>query len=375
MKITIFELKKVLYYNKGLLFIILFFVIKIFSLILMDTPANLEMQTEEASYQYYLDKVQGGMTEEKISFFKEEAYELAQAKSEVQIINNLYYDGKLSREEYNNQFEVLKNKLILSKGFDVVYEQYLYAMENTDNRYLLSSNGWNGLLANETLNWSLYILLFLLIAPIFCDEIGSNMTIILYTQNNGGRNIAKYKIIIAVTIGVVLSVVNSIIDYSFYKMKYSLDHGTYPLQSLSYFGSSTKNISLAEGFFTIHGIKVLGVICLTIFILFFSIYLKNYSLVLLINTTFILLPFYTFSLQSFKYLIPGPLGLLLGTGFLRGGVYNITGFMNEKKYIFSEISSLHIVAVIGISILICVIMIYCILKNYTNLLYKSRGSK
>lgn len=372
MHVVCYELKKIFYHQKGWLYVLLFLAFKIVSLTLFNMPENIEMQNEISVFSHYLDKVQGKITEQINEYMTEEADSLSQADASLQNLNNNYYDGIIDRQEYEDQLKLLQKKLVNEKGFDVIFKQYEYARENPENRYILYTNGWGGLLSQEKLDWLFYILLFLLITPIFCEEIGSNMDIMILTQKNGGRYTANFKILISVFIAVLLSVFNSCIEYIFFLNKYGLKNGTFPLQSLSYFMNCEKEISLYGAFLGISCLKIFGAVCLTIITLFLSVSIKRYSFILLINTSIIMLPFYAFSIQSIKYCIPGPLSFLIATGFFRGDEYKTDKYTNQLKLVFQEISYSRLILIMLIVIGICAGMIYRISKKNTNIWYKKK---
>jgi hypothetical protein len=372
MQLAGYELKKIFIKHKGGLFLLIFLVIKIFSLLLFDRPVNSEIQEELTGYSYYLNKIEGIITEEKIEYLEVEAESLTNATSLIQQLNNDYYDGFIVRDEYETKIKTLQDVIIHKKGFDVLYSQYTYASEKPENRYILNTNGWDGLLSKEKLDWILYLLIFLIITPIVCEEYSNDMNVIILTQKNGGRCTTYYKIMISIILAFILTFINSMIEYIFYLIKYGLNHGEFPLQSLSYFSSAEKSISLLETFAYITCLKLIGAISLSIIILFVSVYVKKYALTLLMSSSLLIVPFYMFSVQFFKYYIPGPLSFLIATGFFRGNEYKTNTFTGEVIVIFREIPMFILLFLIVIISIICIIMILFILKINTNNWYKRR---
>lgn len=372
MRLVGYELKKIFFHQKGFLFVLLFLFIKIISLLVLDKPVNDEMQIELPRYSYYLEKVQGKITKETTEFFIEEATKLSDANVSLQKLNHEYYEGNIDKKEYKDRLKPLQETLENEKGFDIIYDEYIYAYEHPDNRFLLYTNGWDGLLSQEKLDWLFIILLFLLITPVFCEEIGSKMDIIILTEKNGGNYNSKCKIGVAITLAIICSILNTCIEYAFYLNKYGLENSGFPLQSLSFFGSTGKEINLFGAFVGISCLKLLGSICLTVLILYLSVYVKRYAIILLINTIILIFPLYTFSLQSTKYWI-SPLGFFVATGFYRGNEYRTDIFTGQTKILFQEITYSKLLLLVSVTICICVGMIVMILKKNTNIWYKKRN--
>ena len=367
MQLAGFELKKIFFYHKGLMFIILFLLIKPLSLVMLDSPVNQEIQEELTGYTYYMEKIQGEITEETTEYMTTTSKLLTTATAFLQQLNNDYYDGVIDFNEYEKKVQPIRDELKYKKGFDVLYNQYTYVREKPENRYILNTNGWDGLLSNEKLDWIFYLLLFLLITPIFCEEMGSNMEVILLTQRKGGRITANNKVVISILLAGLFTLMNSGVEYIYYMKKYGLKHGDYPLQSLSYFSNSDKSISLFDTFAYVTGLKLIGAVSLAVIIIFLSVYIRRYSLVLLISSALVLLPFYMFSEQSIKYYIPGPLSFLIATGFFRGNEYQTSVVTGESILIFREVPCSILRFFIVAVICICSIMIFLIRKRNTNL--------
>jgi hypothetical protein len=367
MEVINYELRKIFRYRKGIWYLLIFLMIKISSMAMLDKPVNESMFREIKSVQYYLDKVQGKINQKTITYMDKESAKIAQAEGSLQKLNNSYYDGKIDKKTYKERLKPLIKKLKDREGFDALFSQYNYAGENPKNRFLLNTNGWDSLLSKEHLDWFFYVLLFLIIAPIFCDEFLCNMEGIILTQKNGGKYLSLYKIGIAVVLTIVLSILNMGTEYLFSFYKYGLQHGNYPLQSLSYFADSSKNISLFGAFLEISFIKMIGAVELSIILLFSSVLIKRYALILLVITADIMLPFYLFSLGSTKYFVPGPLGLLLASGFLKGNEYISDSFSDQSRLSFQEISMLQISMILIITLCALCGMICVIQKKNANM--------
>lgn len=371
MQVGKFEFKKMFIKQYGVIIVLIFLILKILGLIIFDNPRNLEMYNKLYSYNFYLEHLQGKLTEEKKDFFLNEQNRIVKANSSIQILNNKYYDGEINQVEYNGKLEELEETLKNEKGFEVIYNQFLYSMESPNDRYIMQTNGWEGILVEKKLDWLYVLLILLLITPVFCEEFVSEMDITILTQVRGGRYSARRKIIISIIVAIMISIIGSLTEYVFFLNKYGLENSNFPLQSLNFFDNSSKNTSILAAFFGMFLLKIFGSIFLTTLILFLSIVLRRYALVLLITTSILMLPNFMFFLQSTRYRIPSPLGFLIPSGYYSGDKYSLDFATRQNNIVFNEISNREMFIIILISLIIVLGMICFIIYRSDNVLYKS----
>ncbi|WP_273322294.1 hypothetical protein [Vallitalea guaymasensis] len=366
MRIIFYEAKKLLIYQKGLFFIGLFFLINIAYLVIADKPYNTEMELFKNEYTYYMDKIDGKCTPKKIDFIENEAEKIMNANISSDKLYNDYYDGSITENVFNKQCVNFETILENEKGFDEIYNQYIYVRENENNRFFLYTNGWNALLTDDNLDLFLTILILILVTPVFCYEYDNKMDTLVLTSIKGKKNYSVHKIIFVFCIVAFLCITTFILKFIFYNQKYSLLNGNYPLQSLSYFGTGRKSISLIQTFFAISGLKLFGFLFFAILIMFISVIVKKYSLTVFICAAFILIPYFGFDL-GLIYSFPLPLSFMLGVRFFKGYEYQIDFFTQEKVAIFKEISNMTLLIFLVSAICLCIIMLKVINKNNKNI--------
>ncbi len=205
-----------------------------------------------------------------------------------------------------------------------------------------------------------------MITPVFCQEYENKMDELIMTEPKGARYHAMQKITLVVLVVCTLCLLNSGMRYVFYEWKYGLPHGNYPLQSLSYFASSTREATLIGTFLKVSFGKLFGSLSLAILILFVSVCVKKYALTLFTCTAVVLLPYYGLTLPSAKYFLPGPLGFMVSTGFYRGNEYRYDAVTQEKVLVFQEIGSRTIWLLFVITLCLMLAMAAIILKKHTN---------
>lgn len=348
-----------------LIFIIVFYIINIAGLIITDKPYTPEMELYKQEYLYYLDKVFGECTPQKDSFLENEAKAIANAKVAVEKLYNNYYDGKISEENFNTEYKQLEAILKNEMGFEEIYKQYIYVRENKNNRYFLYTNGWNGLLSNDDPELLLIFAVLLLVTPVFCNEYNCEMNTIALTTKNGEKNYCFYKLMYVVFIISILCVTTCVLKYFFYNIKYGLKGGNFPLQSLPFFGTSTKKLTLLGAFFVISAFKLYGFLFYAILILFISVLAKKYAPTVFFSTAIIFVPYLGFDMNlNQKFCVP--LSFMLGTGLLKGNQYEKSFYGDEMKIIFKEINAIAFVLLIFITFSLCLLMIGIVIINNRN---------
>ena len=285
-----YEVKKIMLWQRGLFYIALVLLFGTVWLALSDNPYDSAMERYKNEYEWYLEKVKGYYTEESSLYLEQEAERIAKAKERQNSLLENYYDGKISESEYKKESREIEKVLERQNGFEVIYQQYLYICENAGNRCFLQTNGWMGLLGKGTLNFILFLGILLIVTPVFCSEYSCQMDTLILTAREG-RKSALYKLLIITTVVLFLSLCVSLIEYGFYRFKYGLPDGDYPIQSIRYFAGSSKDMSLLEGYVSIGLLRMFGGVFLTILLMFISVLAKKYAVTLLTGAVSVMIPY------------------------------------------------------------------------------------
>lgn len=343
-------------------------------LALSDNPVDIAMEQYRNEYEWYLEKVNGYCTEESSFYLEQEAERIAEAKERQNSLLENYYDGKISESEYKKESREIEKVLERQNGFEVIYQQYLYICENAGNRCFLQTNGWMGLLGKGTLNFILFLGILLIVTPVFCAEYNCQMDTLLLTSKEG-RKSALYKLFIMIAVVLFLSLCISLIEYGFYRFKYGLPDGDYPIQSIRYFADSSKGMSLLEGYVSIGLLRMFGGVFLTILLMFISVLAKKYAVTLLTGAVSVIIPYIGLSKTSI-YRLPLPLPFLLGTDFFAGDIVLSDALTGDEKIIFAEVDTVTLLTLLFVSVLLCTLALVWILRcNSNRWLMKSGKNK
>lgn len=334
----------------------IYFLLKTISMVITDKPSNTETFLNKEQYNYYLNKVYGKITDKKEEYLIQEFNIISKANQELQKVYIDFNDNKITEEELYATLEENSNILKYEKGFQLVFEQYTYARENTENRFLMDTNGWAGLLANDKIDLFYIFLIIILTVPVICTEYESRMNEINITVRKGNKYIITTKFIVSFTIIILLSILNSIIDYMFYNIKYGLNHSDYPLQSLEFYSNSSSNLSLFSTYLLIILLQIMGYLCFGLSILFLSDMLKKYTLVSFFSAMIVILPYYVFNRSYVKYYLPGPIGFIIAKGYFRGNEFSGATMNTDKEVIFKEISRKYFLFLIILTVITYIVI-------------------
>lgn len=360
----VYEVKKTMLHQRGLLYIVLVLLLGTVWTAVSDSPMDSAMEQYRGEYEWYLEKVNGYCTAESALYLEQEAARIAEAKKKQGDLLESYYDGKISEGEYEKACQEVQEVLEHQNGFEVIYQQYLYICENRENRCFLQTNGWTGLLGSGTLHFILFLGILLLATPVFCSEYGCQMDVLILTAREGRKSVL-YKLLIMTTAVFFLCVSLSLLEYGFYRFKYGLPGGHYPIQSVRRFADSSKDISLFGAYVCIGLLRLAGGEFFAILLMFLSVLARKYAVTLFTGAASVIIPYIGFS-KTVIYRLPLPLPFLLGTDFFTGDIVLRDALTGDEKMIFAEVGTGTLLALILVSMFLCALAAVWIVRCNSN---------
>ena len=364
MSVFSYEWKKLMVMQRGLLYILAALLVSTVWLAAADRPQNSAMEEYREEYEWYLERLDGAYTEEKAAWLEQEAQAITETRNTRTRLQESYYSNQITAEQYERQIAEINTVLAHEHGFEAAYQQYLYICENTGNRYFLNTNGWAGLFSSQTLDFPLLFAVLILATTVFCSEYSCQMDALLRTAPQS-RKSAGCKVVMTLCAVFALCGGLALVRFAFFEIKYGLPNGEYPVQSIASFGGSTKNISLLTAYLILTVLRCFGSVYLAALLLFLSVLVKKYALTVVIGVASTLIPYIGLSRQI-CYRLPLPLPFLLATGFLEGTSSVEDSLTGEAVMTFSERSPQELLALLGLSILCCVLMVWWVLRQNTN---------
>ncbi|GAB6107748.1 hypothetical protein [Fusibacter bizertensis] len=367
MQLFIEELKKMMFDQKSILILLITIIAGLSALVVVDTPSNANMENNKTEYLFYLEYLQGKIDDDKAKFIEDEAVKIIHGSEALDILYTQYYQNEIEIKFFQDRERQLFKQVENKAGFEVLHQLYLYTLENVENRYLLYTNGWDGVYNSDILQWVFLIGLLLVVSNIIYFDYKNGMEIlnrVSYRGNTSWKSIVNYKIIIVFSTTVLLWFVATLIQFTFFNLKYGLDGGAYPIQSIHMFRNSTKAINLHDAYLLIATIKLFGYLLYSFFIMFVVTITKNRTYSVFLGVILIILPNLGIGEMNLYYILP--LALLLGDGYLIGNEYLKNMYTNETTIIFKEFTLYQIGITLFISLVFFVSFIVVIKNNQRN---------
>ncbi len=356
-----FELNKLLIKQKAILIILAFIIVKIIFLFLSPLTNDLVIERNKASYNHYMNTLSGKLTDEKSNYIQEEKKKLEDTRILTDNLQSNLERGKITEEEFVIEIKKYQEVLEREKAFKIVLNDVKYIEKNSENRYFLYKTGWNELIAKENIDITLVLLLLAIIVPFFANEYEKGTNLVIIPSKKGMRQVVVIKSLISILIAVLLTVTFVAIEYVFYDIKYGLPSGDYPLQTISFFETSIRNVSLIETFFISNMLRCVGYIMLVFISIFLSIKLKHSVPAAFFSLCTLIIPYFIFKVGELKYKLPGPLGNILATGYFMGDR------TIDNTLIFKSLTLIDFIFVCVTNMIILLLIYLLILKYYSNL--------
>ncbi len=310
-----YELKKMLFRRGGLFLIIGLLLIEGVALFFTQ-PYDQELESNRASYERYLRRVEGPLTDEKRSFLEAEMSRLEQNRVAMEALKNDYFLGKISEAEFRMKFEEYAPGEEVYTGFTKLFSQYIFVREDPARSFLYPG-GWEVLLTDRVPDLLFLLTLIILLTPVFCEEHASGMAQMLLTQRRSAWYIVPAKVAAVVLVVSSLTAVLQLYELIYASLVFGLPHGDYSLRSLMTFGATSGSLTLWQAFWLQFALKELGYLFAALLMLFLSVLLKKVSLTLMAGIA--LLPLPHLAVQEIgKFLpLPGPWALAVGSVYLQ----------------------------------------------------------
>lgn len=352
MKIFLAELRKSYFYEKG--WIILLFFIVFQSLIYGFGSQDYNHQTEQykEQYQSYLASFGGKVNEQKESALsaEEERISLAEEKS-LQSFQKLYR-GEYTPDQYDEDLASYHDLYAEKIAFQQIQNQYDYARQDTEHRYILNENGWYVALQENNLNFLLVFCVILLVVRIFSTEYETQMYSIIVCTHNGKECTISGKLAVCLLSAVLFGVLASIICLLSVYFRFGIQDATYPIQSLRCFSACQYDLTIRQGYFLIWCFKIFSLCIISMITSLCAVLLKRNASAFFVSVLVIVLPYFLFDIDFILKFVPY-LGLLFGGLYFRG-IESVVPGMDILQMQSIPLSNLMAVCAVGLGLwLIC----------------------
>lgn len=289
-----YEIYKLLIANRFIAVMLLLFVLKIF---LSSREFQPPRSFEDAVYEEYMTVLAGEITDEKEEYLRNERNEINRSLSSYTAMEESYTIGEISLEEYSDYLKKYTYALSHNDVFKRVeaHARYISAMK-AKNRpaSFVYDTGWNKMFCSG-FDFSLYLAIFILFAGCYSPEYTGQSSyqpfaLIMRTTSKGRVGIWRTKLLSALLLSFVLTLLWNAVDLSFILTSYTLSLPHAPIVSAEYFSSFAYDISILLYTVIFYAVKVLSAILLAVTMCSLSALLRSSIPVMTITASFTLIP-------------------------------------------------------------------------------------
>lgn len=355
------EMKKLYIKNFGLILTAILIIGEIIFVNFLYPKREFSSEITEEHFYEYMEKFSGRLTAEKEAGILAEQERIVDARNRTSAIENRLYNGEYSsEEEFTAEYE--ENRLITerSEAFDLLFEQYSYALEAPNDRYLTVGD-YSGMAADFPDILTLALVIFLTAILFLNEEISGVITFVRISAN--GKQKTFFGKISAISIFIILAYIfRTLLEFFVIISRGDICELSYPLRTIEFFQNCPYDVTILQGFLAISALRLLGYFFISALIILLSVTLKKALFTIFIPSAICLLQQFAFDPATPAYCIPT--GFLRGVGYFRGDV-TTTNYSGEEIKIFSEIPLSFLIILAATTIIFIAIALFAAYNYYS----------
>lgn len=350
------EIKKLYIKHYGLILMLAVFIVEIIQLNLSYSAQKFETSFDQCQFYKYMEEFSGKLTNENKSKILAEQERIVDAQNVQSSIERDLISGEYNTEsEFLAEYEAVREIAYRNNIFECVMEKYYYAEKSPENRYLTA--GDYSALGQDYPDIILLAAVIILSVFLFLNEEMSNVITFIKMGENGRKKTLFGKLI-ALFIFIFLCQMERVVcEFVILISQVNSDELLYPVQSIEFFANCPYNISILQCFLAISGLRFVGYLFVTAFVVLLSVTLKKALFTMFIPSAVCILQQFVFTPATLAYYIPT--GFLRACGYFCGNIFSEDG---ETK-LFSEVPFLHLIVLFTIT-LVFIVSSIMIANNY-----------
>lgn len=371
MRIFLAELRKSFIHKRGWVILLFLLVSQIFVYGFGTQSYNFQVERYREQYESYLSSFGGKIDEQKEKALIEEENRISAAEEGLISLFQKMYSGEYTPEEYDKGLEEYRNVYQEKIAFQQIQNQYDYARQDVEHRYIIDENGWFALMQENSLNFLLIFCVIILTVYVFSGEYETQMYGIISCTPNGKSRTAGAKLAVCLTYAGACGMITVAVCILSAFVKYGLHNWTYPLQSVQFFSACQYDLTIWQGFLLSWCFKVFALCIISMMTSFFTVLLKRGVYALFVSVLAVILPYFIFDIKFILKFIPY-LGLSFGGLYFRG-TETISPEANMIQ--MQPITLTELLIVLGTGLALCLICLLLTIKIWNNRLLNRRKRK
>lgn len=361
------ELKKI--FNQKAT-IILIFVLCIFNCI---ASANINVvqqfsnKDSESYYLEYLDIYHGKLDDNKYESIISMNEKMNKAEDKrIQLYDFITQNPQISNQDVLNikkQLTNISNLLKKEEAFNKIKTQVDYVNLNRKERQIIDPLGWKKILQVDSVNYFLIIALLLLNISLFTVEYENDMLNLSISTKKGKKKQFKNKCLTGFVLSLIISMIFLLCQDLSYFFNYNFSDLMIGMKSIPTFVNAPFNIPCLVALIIIRIIMLIGYVSFAVTIwLLATLFKKFYSTFFFTLAIFCLIEILVKS--PFIYYLPTPVGLMKGSGYLRGNEQIILNQGSDFEFRINSFSEVNIKLCIMFMTVFFVFLMILLRKNY-----------
>lgn len=315
-----FELKKILFTQKGIWILSACLICKLALLSVFPEMKDSRIVLTQKQYDKYLEQLHGENTPEKSAFIKEEYAFCVETLSKQKAMEREYQQGALSEEDWRQYTEELDQARLhqnAAKIFAEKEEQFEAQSTSLPPAHYIYEYGWQTVFTLQLFpDFFLLFGIVLLTAQCFSSEMTNGVLPMLLAARNGRSHFFSAKLSALLTVCLFAALASGAVEVGIFQMRGWLNDSTVPLYSINLFAKECPlNLSLRQGYLLSLGIRLCATLLFAAMIYGLSVWVRNIINLLSVAVGILAIPF-LFSGFGGAGLLFTHIGLLCGSRML-----------------------------------------------------------
>ena len=249
MELFKFELKKICFFQKGLLIGGLCLAVTCLFLVLF--PEMKDPRIKESSFQYMklLNEFYGNDSPEKQNEIRKRYTEVNETLAEFEIMHKKYSEGILSESEWKTYSERYEKAKVIENAVNIFFETAdRFSHQNTEiNAQYIYQYSWNTIFFLHSFpNIPLLLGILFISTSIFPMEVNSGMLTIIKSSKNGRYHFIIVKTVVLILFITVLCFLGLLAELVIFYLRGMLNDSNAPVQSIQFFTDAAINVTLRQ---------------------------------------------------------------------------------------------------------------------------------
>ncbi|MDE5577728.1 MAG: hypothetical protein K2J11_10110, partial [Oscillospiraceae bacterium] len=309
------EMKKLFVKQYGLIAMTFLFIGEIILASLLYPRSELASDSSQTVLDKYMTVFSGELTAEKREeILSEQELVLNAVNAEKELEARLYKGDFSDRNKFRAEYNQLHTIAMRSEALEAMLEKYYYALEDAENRFIL--NGSYDGLGSDYPDVFMLAAVIIITAAAFLTEESSNVSTFIRTSENGRKSTFKAKVFTLLIFICACQFLRMICELFVMIIRGDIVELLYPVQSIVFFRNCPYNLTIAQCFFVISAMRLLGYFFVAGFVMLLAVTIKTPLFTVFIPCSICLLQQFVFEPAALAYCVPT--GLLRASGYLGG---------------------------------------------------------